>query len=236
MVSLDSTQTGEHLSLRESMIKFKGSGSWNIELCGAGTNALPFYLNNQLIKILEDLGVPSLSFLSLQAEEIKRLRSTTVSTEQAALFLEQSSIPKSTRIPWLINILKGLGLRHTDDDFLRRVVELSVLVKLRDLKYRARIRVERAVTLYGIMDETGILREGEIFCPVLSEKGFREILVRKNVVITRAPALHPGDIQLVNAVDVPHDSPLRQLHNCVVFSRHGEREEERREGKSVDQV
>jgi hypothetical protein len=224
MVSLDSTLSGEHLSLRNSMIKFRDTKSFNIELCGAGTNYLPFHLNNQLIKILEDLGVPPLSFISLQAEEIKRLRSTTLSAEQAASFIEQSSIPKSTRIPWLIKILKGLGLRHTDDDFLRRIVELSVLVKLRDLKYRARIPVERAVTLYGIMDETGILREGEIFCPVLDDRGFREVLVRKNVVITRSPALHPGDVQFVNAVDVPHDSPLRKLHNCVVFSRHGARD------------
>ncbi|KAK2764926.1 hypothetical protein FQN54_008623 [Arachnomyces sp. PD_36] len=224
MVSLDSTLDGAHLSLRRSMIKFQAPNSWNIELCGAGTNALPFFLNNQLIKILEDLGVPPQSFFALQAEDLHRLRSTTQSTQQAAQFLEQSNIAKSTRLPWLITILKGLGLSHNEDSFLRKIVELAVLVKLRDLKYRARIRVERAVTLYGIMDETGILREGEIFCPVLTERGFREILVRKGVVITRAPALHPGDIQIVDAVDVPYDSPLRQLHNCVVFSRHGQRD------------
>lgn len=224
MVSLDSTLTGEKLLLRDSMVKFNAPNSSEIELCGAGTNALPFYLNNQLIKILEDLGVPPASFFALQAEEIDRLRSITLSTEQAASFLEQSNIAKSTRLSWLVKILKALGLQHTDDDFLRKIVELAVLVKLRDLKYRSRIRVDKAFTLYGIMDETGILREGEIFCPFLSERGFREVLVRNNVVITRAPALHPGDIQIVNAVDVPGDSPLRQLHNCVVFSRHGERD------------
>lgn len=74
------------------------------------------------------------------------------------------------------------------------------------------------------MDETGILNEGEIFCPVLSDRFYRGILVRKDVVITRSPALHPGDVQLVNAVDVPEDSPLRKLHNCVVFSQKGSRD------------
>ncbi|KAL1981312.1 hypothetical protein VTN96DRAFT_2805 [Rasamsonia emersonii] len=74
------------------------------------------------------------------------------------------------------------------------------------------------------MDETGILNEGEIFCPVLSERFYREILVRKNVVVTRSPAFHPGDVQLVNAIDVPEDSPLRKLHNCVVFSQKGNRD------------
>lgn len=224
MVSLDSDLTDEELNLRDSMVKFNAPGSSEIEICGAGTNALPFYLNNQLIKILEDLGVPPESFFALQAEEMDRLRSTTLSTKQAASFLEQSNIAKSTRLPWLIKLLEGLGLRHTDDHFLRKIVELAVLVKLRDVKYRSRVRVEKAVTLYGIMDETGILREGEIFCTVLSERGFREVLHRNNVIITRAPALHPGDIQIVNAVDVPDDSPLRQLHNCVVFSKYGERD------------
>jgi hypothetical protein len=39
-----------------------------------------------------------------------------------------------------------------------------------------------------------------------------------------APALHPGDVQVVSAVDVPEDSPLRALHNCVVFSQQGTRD------------
>ena len=43
-------------------------------------------------------------------------------------------------------------------------------------------------------------------------------------MVTRAPALHPGDVQCVNAVDVPQDSPLRALQNCVVFSSRGARD------------
>ena len=69
------------------------------------------------------------------------------------------------------------------------------------------------------MDETGILNEGEIFCPVLNDHFHREIIIGQDVVIKRSPALHPGDIQLVNAVDVLAGSPLRRLHNCVIFSK-----------------
>lgn len=36
--------------------------------------------------------------------------------------------------------------------------------------------------------------------------------------------MHPGDIQVVRAVDVPSDSPLNALSNCVVFSQHGSRD------------
>lgn len=224
MLSLDTSIQGDELRLRKSMVKFDAVNDWNIEICGAGTEALPFFLNAQMIKLLEDLGVTKRSFLDLQKEEIARLQSTTYSAEQAARFIENSHISKSTRLPWLIRVLQSLDFTHRNDSFLRRAIEFAAVIKLRDLKYRGRIPVAKAVTLYGIMDETGYLNEGEIFCPVLTEKFHREILVRKNVIITRSPALHPGDIQLANAVDVPVDSPLRQLHNCIVFSQKGQRD------------
>ncbi|EEH16788.2 hypothetical protein PABG_06875 [Paracoccidioides brasiliensis Pb03] len=227
MIALDSTKTGKSLMLRKSMVKFpvpETVGGLNIELCGSGLKALPFFLNAQLIKILEDLGVEQSAFLKLQADEIERLRATAPSTAQAARFLEDTHIAKSIGLPWLISILEGFRLSHTNDEFLRRVMELAVLIKLRDLKYRARIRVPNAVTLFGIMDETGILKEGEIFCVTLSEDGHREVLVRPRVVVTRSPAMHPGDVQVARAVDVPADSPLRQLHNCIAFSQYGDRD------------
>ena len=72
------------------------------------------------------------------------------------------------------------------------------------------------------MDETGYLQEGEIYCFVQTEEGGQ--LVTGSVVVTRCPALHPGDVQCVTAVDVPADSPLSALHNVVVFSSMGERD------------
>lgn len=71
------------------------------------------------------------------------------------------------------------------------------------------------------MDETEFLEEGQIYCSVhTDETGY---IVTGKAVITRSPALHPGDIQCVEAVDVPPGSPLRDLHNVIVFSSKGER-------------
>ena len=78
------------------------------------------------------------------------------------------------------------------------------------------------LNLAGIMDETGFLQEGEIYCSIHEESGPR--LLRGSVVITRSPAMHPGDVQCVKAVDVPIGNPLRALHNMVVFSSHGARD------------
>lgn len=73
------------------------------------------------------------------------------------------------------------------------------------------------------MDETGFLQESEVYCSFQTAQGQVEI-VKGSVVITRSPALHPGDVQCVTAVDVPTDSPLRALHNVLVFSSHGQRD------------
>lgn len=72
------------------------------------------------------------------------------------------------------------------------------------------------------MDETGFLKEGEIFCITRTEEG--KFILQGRVVVTRSPALHPGDVQYATAVNVPADSPLKALCNCVVFSSEGERD------------
>ena len=74
----------------------------------------------------------------------------------------------------------------------------------------------------GIMDETEHLQENEVYCSVVTEEGGK--IITGSVVVTRSPALHPGDVQCVRAVDVPTDSPLRALHNVLVFSSHGARD------------
>jgi RNA dependent RNA polymerase len=43
------------------------------------------------------------------------------------------------------------------------------------------------------------------------------------LIITRAPALHPGDIQLATAIAVPNNSPLMKLRNCICSSQKGSR-------------
>ncbi|KAL8923902.1 MAG: hypothetical protein Q9208_004339 [Pyrenodesmia sp. 3 TL-2023] len=221
MISLDSRLQGEVLCLRPSMIKFEAT-STQIEICGAGFKPLPFYLNRQLIKILEDLGVEEGAFMDLQEEAVDQLRITSSNPVNAGYYLQRNLIGKSARLPWLIRKLSYIGMTFSDDDFLRDAHELAILIQLRELKYRSRIFVERGMTLYGIMDETGYLEEGQIYCSVHNEKG--GLVLTGQVVITRCPALHPGDVQYVDAVDVPQGSPLRSVHNCVVFSSKGDRD------------
>jgi RNA dependent RNA polymerase len=223
MISLDSRLVGDCVFLRPSMIKFTGSDSMDIELCGSSLRPLPMYLNRQLIKILEDMGVQESWFLNLQSREIERLREITATAANAAKFLKSQLIGETGHFSWLIAKLFSIGLEFRSDRFLRDVLELSIMMQVRVMKYRARIPVPLGMTLYGIMDETGVLAEGQVFC-TFTESKKKNVLVGKNLVITRSPALHPGDVQLVEAINVPKDSPLLSLSNCICFSQKGDRD------------
>ncbi|ERF76596.1 hypothetical protein EPUS_05869 [Endocarpon pusillum Z07020] len=223
MIALDSRLVHDSLFLRKSMIKFPGSDSTDVEICGAAYKPLPLFLNQQSIKILEDMGVKDDFFLYHQAREVERLRSTTSSSTNASKFLKAQAVGEIIHLPWFINKLRSLNLSFQADKFLREVIEFTVLIELRALKYKARIPVKDGYTLYGIMDETGIIEEGQIFCIVESD-GKPRVITGKDLMITRAPALHPGDIQLVTAVAVPNNSPLMKLRNCICFSQKGPRD------------
>ncbi|KAK7543480.1 RNA-directed RNA polymerase [Phyllosticta citricarpa] len=232
MLSLDTRLPGEQLRLRPSMIKFTlgeaPKDTVELEICNGNFKSMPMYLNRQFIKILEDLGVGAKVFLELQQKAVEELRMITKSAVNAATFLENGMSGEKTHIPFLIQALDEIGLYFNEDTFLHHIVEVAALSHLRDLKHRGRIPVEKGVTLYGIMDETGILEEGEIYCTVMRQgdngKLKRTVYTGEEVIVTRSPAMHPGDIQKARPVDVPPDSPLNYLNNVVVFSQKGQRD------------
>lgn len=131
------------------MVKFHGASATNIEICGSARRPLPMILNQPLIKILEDLGVESKAFLSLQDEAVSELRRATTSAKKAAAFLQHNVIGINAQLPWLLMQLDKMGLNFMNDDFIRNILEVALLRQLREIKYRARIPVPNGVTLYG---------------------------------------------------------------------------------------
>jgi RNA dependent RNA polymerase len=217
MISLDKRLEGEKVMLRRSMIKFESPDQDEIEICRSAS-CLPMRLNRQFIKIMEDLSVDPEVFMNLQNKAVEKLRQATNNPMKAADFLESNKVATHARVSELLRKLCQIDLNPLGDPFLRGVVELTTIMQLRELKYRARIPVEHGVTLFGIMDETDTLEEGQIYC--CTDK----FVVTKKVMITRAPALHPGDVRIATAVPIPKESPLNALHNCVIFSQRGARD------------
>lgn len=206
------------------MVKFEGSTDNNLEICGAAYKPLPMYLNRDFVKILEDLGVAPQAFLALQDKAVQKLQDVIQNYLDAAHFLEANHIARTPQIPSLMRNMGHLGIHFQDDEFLKNIVQLAAITQLRDIKYRARIPVEQGLTLHGIVDETGFLRVDEVYIATRHHETNTRRVVEGHVIVTRAPARHPGDIQVVKAVNVPANSSLTKLHNCVVFSQHGERD------------
>lgn len=224
MISLDTRLEGHQIRLRNSMVKFTGSPSNDIEICGTNARALPLKLNRQMIKILEDLGVKASTFEDLQLRAVEKLRASATSLSSALEFLKSKLSDSATGLPCLLNALTNIGIDVTEDTFLRDILGALIQVQLRELKYRSRIPVSQGVTLHGISDETGYLREGQVFVTFFSEELEARRHLQCRVAVTRSPALHPGDIQLASAVSPPEGSCLWDLTNCIVFSHHGQRD------------
>lgn len=225
MLSLDDTLEGNTMCVRDSMTKFKSSDTQNLEICDVANKPIPLVLNRQMIKILEDMRVPDAWFFKGQNRELARLRKITALTNNTVIFLKRQKIAEQMGFAQFIRRLYKLGFDYKKDEFLCSVVEAVVLREVRLLKHKSRIPVEHGVTLFGVMDEFGYLGDEEVFVMFDKQDGSSyPNLHNRLVIVTRSPALHPGDIQIRRAIEPPRGHPLRSLSNCIVFSQKGSRD------------
>jgi hypothetical protein len=231
MLSLDTKLEGKVFCIRkESMMKFPSTDVEELGICDASSKPLRLMLNRQMIKILEDMGTSAEWFLKLQSNALKILRNVTADATNTSLFLEYQSIGVSLGLPKLFKQLEKLEIDYRRDGFLRSAVEHVVLRELRLLKHKARIPVDKGVTLFGVMDETGFLESNQVYVTydktheLYHGRRINSTLKDGRIIVTRSPALHPGDIQIVHQATPPQGHPLRSLQNCIIFSQKGERD------------
>ncbi len=230
MVALDPRLTSTRMRLRPSMIKFESGEKYNLEICDMASKPIELYLNRQMIKILEDMGVPQDWFVDLQNDELKELRLIASTAYNMANFIRTRSVGKAMKLYRLLLLADNLDLDYRSDPFLRRATNAVMLRELRLLKHKAHIFVPHGITLFGIMDETGYLNEGEVYVTYETKSGPKAKryqpppLHNRLLLVTRSPALHPGDIQWAANVVPPAGHYLRELRNCIVFSSRGKRD------------
>lgn len=228
MLALDMTLKGTKVCFRDSMTKFESDDVHQLEICDSGSKPIPLVLNRQMIKILEDMGTDRSWFMRLQSYRLQELRSITASAYNTWHFLDAQNVGQAIKLGKFINFADKHGMDYRTDDFMRSVVEAVVLRELRLLKHKARIPVKYGKTLFGIIDETGYLREGEVVISFgFSQTGEDQPTPPQDgqiVIVTRSPALHPGDIQIAKQVVPPPSHPLSHHINCIIFSQHGQRD------------
>lgn len=149
--------------LGRSMVKFESDDTLYLEICDMASKPIALVLNRQMIKILEDMAIPAEWFLDMQNRELYRIRRITATTFNTTAFLKRQKIAEKLGLARLIRRLESIDIDFKNDRFLCSVVEAVILRELRLLKHKARIPIEEGVTLFGIVDETGFLKEGEIY-------------------------------------------------------------------------
>ncbi|KAJ3873480.1 RNA-directed RNA polymerase 2 [Lentinula edodes] len=225
MLSVDYKLTGMTIGLRPSMIKFIGAPSTKLEIAQVFDKPTPFYLNRPLIVLLEGLGVPFETFKYYQDLAVKEAHEAMHSLESASYFFQVQGIGGSFRLPTVMTLLPKIGYTMLKDDFFERVLDLGVKHVLRDLKYRARIPVPGAYNLVGIADINQELGPNEISVCIMEKNSGKLKYLTGPCLVSRSPTIHPGDIQLVNAILPKATSALRRgpLPNTIVFSTTGDR-------------
>lgn len=225
MVALDSRLEGSVICIRPSMDKFPSLDKNVLEICDMASKPIPLVLNRQMIKIMEDMGVDKQWFLNMQEIQLTKLQNVTSDTYSVAEFIKQNKVGDGIRLYRIFRHAANLGIDWRKDDFLSKVVSAALLRELRLLKHKARIPIWKGITLFGIMDETGYLKEKEVFITYDTMDGrYAPPPNEGRLLVTRSPALHPGDIQAAHFVVPPVGHPLHDLSNVIVFSRHGSRD------------
>ena len=225
MLSVDHRLEGDVIVLRPSMIKFDAPHSTDVEIASAFVRPSKYYLNRPLIMVLEGLGVHYDVFKRLQDAAVRDVEETVTSLENAVKTLDQFGLGSSYRLSSTLLQLAKLGVTPSImNDFYDRMIEFTIHHVLRDLKHHARIPVDEGYTLVGVADIHGYLQEGEVFaCATISETSEIHYL-EGDVLVSRSPIIHPGDVQVVHAIGrPPPGSPFEKesLVNTIVFSVKG---------------
>jgi hypothetical protein len=98
--------------------------------------------------------------------------------------------------------------------------EYDKMLNKRD-EQRCRILIPKSRLLFGICDAWDVLREGECAVKITMDgDGQPRALTGMEILVTRNPCLHPGDLQKFKAVA---RDELAHLVDCIVFPTRGKR-------------
>ncbi|KAI9119508.1 hypothetical protein K1719_009384 [Acacia pycnantha] len=219
---------GSQLLLRPSMKKFESTHT-TLEIC-SWTRFQPGFLNRQIVTLLSALNVPDEVFWNMQEAMVSKLNQMLVDVDVAYDVLMKSCADQGSAAA----IMLSIGFSPELEPHLRGILTSVRAAQLWGLREKARIFVSSGRWLMGVLDEVGVLEQGQCFVQVsnpslencFAKHGsrFKETknlqVVKGFVVIAKNPCLHPGDVRILEAVDAPG---LYHLHDCLVFPQKGDR-------------
>ncbi|KAH7983138.1 hypothetical protein HPB52_009623 [Rhipicephalus sanguineus] len=220
MLLLDPTLAGKRIIFRQSMCKFSSEHEDLYVLKTSKPRVL--YLNRPMITILEQSGIKAKVFLTLQNRILDSFIDSMLDPHEAAQVLCTYC---AMRLPY--KELAGVGVDLTVEPFFRALVRAVNKKVLKELKTKARILIPPASgrTMFGVLDETGTLEYGQVFVQYSNDMlrykaNDPATILEGDVIVTKNPCMHPGDIRKLTAVNVPQ---LHHVRDCIVFPAKGDR-------------
>lgn len=235
IIVVDPKLTGRTLHLRPSQNKFPADHS-GLEICKAAQYSATF-LNQQLVLILSCLGLPDEVLIKRQTDMLAELH-VAMQDQHMAVKLLLKCVDQARTTETLANMIQD-GFMRTQEPFFMNCLRLWLSWSVKWVKEKARILIPEGAFVLGCVDETGLLSGHhnkhkqqdvatlpKIFLQTLTiDPTNRSVSILKIVkglcIVARNPSLHPGDIRVVEAIDVPE---LHHLRNMVVFPQTGDRD------------
>ncbi|KAL2063554.1 hypothetical protein VTL71DRAFT_5359 [Oculimacula yallundae] len=216
VVEVDPTMKGETvLKFRKSMKKFSGGSDTSFSVVDYSKPYGFGYLNDEVLLLLHALGIENSVFLRKQVEHFQFLNEATQDPRAAFRFLTYSNkLDLAEKV--LMDSLESV--RPTVAKLVN--AEFARTLNKRD-EQRCRILVPKSRLLFGVCDAWDVLKEGECAVKVTQDgDGQPRALHGMDVLVTRNPCLHPGDLQKFKAVA---RDELSHLVDCIVFPSCGRR-------------
>ncbi|KAH8998323.1 RdRP-domain-containing protein [Lactarius hatsudake] len=249
VVVVDHRLEGIKMRLRDSQHKFPVHNIEEAEFEIARTFDYPnpAYLNRPIVMALEDRGVEKEAFVDLQENAKAKIH---LSSNSLKIFIEQLKdygIGSQYHLAFILEQLDKLGLDFVNGadktaigrPFFESLLRYFMNHSLREVKFKARIPVPKSFQLVGVADEgrayinEGLKEEdvftlppGRIYACVQESAHEDPVFLKGHCLISRSPAIHPGDVQRVYAVGEPPKDKIcffRGLKNVVVLPAVGDR-------------
>ncbi|KAI5169371.1 RNA-dependent RNA polymerase [Pancytospora epiphaga] len=203
------------LILRSSMNKFP-SPHRMLEVVSTAKST-EFYLNRQIIIVLEGLGIPAQVFKDLQDRFVLDVLSSITNDLPSFISKYCFIFPR--------------GVISSDFKMFRKMIIPTISRVFEDLSKKSKLYVPEGRSAMGVSDELGILEHNEVFLMFMAPKetySHSPQLVRYGqyvvpvgqAIIAKNPCVHPGDLRVVVCVDRPE---LHYLRDVIVFSQKGDR-------------
>nr|CDQ04375.1 Bm5059, isoform b [Brugia malayi] len=191
------------------------------------------YLNRPLINILDQVSdMQGFDVHSRIVNRIHGLLDRQLLKLSDALMSEDRCRERLAEFPRRINVQYlsvARGFTLTQEPFFHGLLIASVRFTLQKQLSKEHIQIPANLgrTMFGILDETGLLQYGQVFVQFTNDvflktppKAAAKTIVKGFVLITKNPSIVAGDVRIFEAVDLPE---LRHLVDVVVFPQHGPR-------------